>query len=195
MCPFVETIRIEEGKIYNIDYHTERFNRTRSFFWKESSPMELSEFISPQRQTGIQKCRIVYRKKIEEITYTPYQMREVTSLHPVPCDAIEYEFKSTHREELNRLFAQRGTADDILIIKEGYITDTSIANVALYDGNTWFTPATPLLRGTRRAELLDKQLVVEKDIPFSQLAAYSQIMLFNAMIDWGKLILPIERIV
>lgn len=193
MCQFVETIRIEAGKIHNIDYHTERFNRTRAFFWKESLPLNLSESISPQIQPGIQKCRIVYRREIEEITYTPYQMREVTSLHPVSCDAIDYTYKSTNREELNRLFAQRGSADDILIIKDGYITDTSIANVALYDGNIWWTPAQPLLRGTKRAELLDKRLIIEKDIPFTQLTEYSRIMLFNAMIDWEKLVLPIER--
>lgn len=195
MCQFIETIRVEEGKIYNIDYHTKRFNRTRAFFWKESLPLNLSNYISPQIQPGIQKCRIVYRKEIEEITYAPYQMRKIDSLHPISSDTIDYTYKSTNREELNRLFAQRGLADDILIIKNGYITDTSIANVALYDGNTWFTPTTPLLRGTKRAELLDKQLIVEKDIPFAQLAEYSQIMLFNAMIDWGKLILPVtERI-
>ena len=51
-----------------------------------------------------------------------------------------------------------------LIVKDGYLTDTSIANIALYDGYTWFTPAHPLLRGTKRAELLNKQLIVEKDI-------------------------------
>lgn len=34
MYPFIETIRIEDGQIYNLDYHTERFNRTRAVFWK-----------------------------------------------------------------------------------------------------------------------------------------------------------------
>ena len=48
MCPFIETIRIEDGKIYNLDHHTERFNRTRAAFWKDSIPLILQEFISPQ---------------------------------------------------------------------------------------------------------------------------------------------------
>ena len=30
MYPFIETIRIEDGQIYNLDYHTERFNETRT---------------------------------------------------------------------------------------------------------------------------------------------------------------------
>ena len=192
MCQFIETIRIEEGKIYNIDYHTERFNRTRAFFWKESLPLNLSDYISIQGLTGRQKCRIVYQREIEEITYTDYQMRRVTSLQLISSDTIDYKYKKLNREELNHLFAQRRVADDVLVIKNGYITDTSIANVALYDGNTWFTPTEPLLCGTKRAELLDKRLIVEKYIPYTELAKYSQIMLFNAMIDWGELVLPIE---
>ena len=42
MYPFIETIRIEDGQIYNLDYHTERFNETRAAFWKDSTPLDLS---------------------------------------------------------------------------------------------------------------------------------------------------------
>ena len=138
MYPFIETIRIEDGQIYNLDYHTERFNRTRAVFWKNSVPLDLREYISPPVLNGIHKCRIVYGK-------------------------------------------------------DGYLTDTSIANIALYDGHTWFTPAHPLLRGTKRAELLNKQFIVEKDIAQVHLNDYSHIMLFNAMIDWERIVLPINE--
>ena len=47
MCPFIETIRIEDGKIYNINYHTERCNRTRAAFWQDVADIDLGEFISP----------------------------------------------------------------------------------------------------------------------------------------------------
>lgn len=193
MYPFIETIRIEDGKIYNLDYHIERFNKTRSTFWKDSIALDLREFISPPAFNGIHKCRIVYGREVEEVTYVPYQIRQVSSLHLVVSNTIDYTYKSTHREELNALFAQRGLADDILIVRNGYLTDTSIANIALYDGQTWFTPAHPLLRGTKRAELLDRQFIVEKDIPQMSLKDYSHIMLFNAMIDWERIILPINE--
>ena len=114
-------------------------------------------------------------------------MRLVTS------DKIDYSYKRTNREGLNELFGRRGNADDILIVKDGYLTDTSIANIALYDGNSWYTPAHPLLRGTKRAELLDNQLIVEKDISWLQLDDYTHIMLFNAMIDWERIIIPVDR--
>ena len=192
MYLFIETVRIEDGQIYNLDYHTERFNKTLAAFLKDSIPLDLREFIFPPPLNGIYKCRIVYGKEVEEVTYAPYQMRRVSSLHLVVSETIDYTYKSTHREELNTLYAQRGMEDDILIVRNGYLTDTSIANVALYDGYTWFTPARPLLRGTKRAELLNRQLIVEKDIPQISLNDYSHIMLFNAMIDWERVTLPIN---
>lgn len=138
-------------------------------------------------------ARIVYGKAIEEITYVPYQRRKVSSLRLVTSDTIDYTYKSTNREELNSLYAQRETADDILVVRNGYLTDTSISNIALYDGNTWFTPSYPLLKGTKRAELLDKHLIQEKEILHTQLGSYFRIMLFNAMIDWGQIVIPIDE--
>ena len=91
------------------------------------------------------------------------------------------------------MYAQRETADDILVVRNGYLTDTSISNIALYDGNTWFTPSYPLLKGTKRAELLDKHLIQEKEILHTQLGSYFRIMLFNAMIDWGQIVIPIDE--
>lgn len=191
MCLFIETIRIEDGQVYNLDYHTQRLNCTRAAFWKGVAPIDLNDVISFQNQSGIQKCRIVYGKEIEEITYTPYQIRNVQSLRLMTSDNIDYTYKSTDREALNSLFAQRGPADDILIIKNGCLTDTSIANIALYDGNQWLTPATPLLRGVKRAELLDKGIIAEREILVSELKKYSRMMLFNAMIEWGRMELKI----
>lgn len=192
MCLFIETIRIEDGKVYNLDYHIERFDRTRAAFWKGSAPIDLRTLVSPQSLAGIYKCRVVYGREIEEITYVPYQMRDVSSLRLVVADTVDYTYKSTNRENLNALYAQRKMADDVLIVKDGCLTDTSIANVALYDGKVWCTPSHPLLRGTKRAELLDKKIIVEKDIPQAHLGEYSKIMLFNAMIDWGRIILPVD---
>ncbi len=227
MCLFIETIRVEDGMVYNLDYHTERLNRTRAAFWKDCAPLDLREFLSldslaplnsqqslqspqssqspraltplhsfqfPQPLAGIHKCRVLYGREIEEITYAPYQMREVSSLRLIAADAVDYTYKSTNRDELNALYARRGVADDVLIVKNGYLTDTSIANVALYDEKMkmWCTPSRPLLRGTRRAELMDKKIIVERDIPQVHLGEYSKIMLFNAMIDWGRIVLPID---
>lgn len=192
MCLFIETIRIENGRICNLDYHAARFNRTRAAFGKDSALVALSDMVSPPSAEGVYKCRVVYGEEIEEVTYAPYRMREVSSLRLIASDTIDYTYKSADRSQLNALFGQRGRADDVLIVRNGYLTDTSIANVALYDGNKWCTPAFPLLKGTKRAELLDKGLIVEREITWLQLGCFSRIMLFNALIDWERLIIPVD---
>ena len=112
MCLFIETIRVEDGQVYNLPYHVERLNRTRAAFWKDISPIDLTGIISSQSLSGIWKCRIVYGKEIEEVTYMPYQMRMVASLRLVTSDKIDYSYKRTNREGLNELFGRRGNADD-----------------------------------------------------------------------------------
>lgn len=108
------------------------------------------------------KCRVIYGREIEEITYTSYQIRPVHSLQIVYSDDIDYTYKSTDRSVINELFARRQEQDDILIVKNGLLTDTSIGNIALFDGNEWYTPKQPLLKGTRRASLLAMNLIKEK---------------------------------
>ena len=48
MCLFIETIRVEDGQVYNLPYHVERLNRTRAAFWKDISPIDLTGIISSQ---------------------------------------------------------------------------------------------------------------------------------------------------
>ena len=182
MCPFIESIRIENGVIYNLPYHNERLNRTRNVFWKDCAPINLIDYIRMPHEKGIVKCRIVYEKEIKEIVYAPYSMREIDTLRIVYSDGINYTYKSTDREELNRLYVGRGDADDVLIVRNELITDTSIANVAFYDGCEWHTPQTPLLKGTQRAFLLDRQIIKEKEITLKQLFTYSRKSLMKILV-------------
>ena len=75
-------------------------------------------------------------------------------------------------------------ADDILIIKNELVTDTSIANIAFFDGKKWLTPKTPLLKGVTRTRLLDNSEIFEADIHFRELKKYKKVALLNAMIDF-----------
>ena len=197
MCLFIETIRIDHGKACNLSRHNRRLNDTRAHFWPESTPLQLRDHLSSLScEAGIVKARVVYGEKgIEDVSYSPYTMRHVHSLALIQADHIDYTYKSTGREPLNRLFALRGACDDILIVKQGLLTDTSIANIALSNGTLWYTPAHPLLKGTKRAALLEEGILQEKDIRPEDLPSFSTVRLFNAMIDWGELELPVRNII
>ncbi len=133
------------------------------------------------------RCRIVYDATSIEIEYIPYQKREIRRLQAIRADALEYPLKYADRSELERLFAQRGDADDILIVKNGLIKDTTIANVAFFDGHQWLTPKHPLLQGTTRARLLDENKIVEREITIDDLHDFTHFALMNAMIGFEEI--------
>ena len=154
-----------------------------------------ADFLPPIPENGRHRLRIVYgRCGIEEVTCTPYILRPVRSLALISANDIGYTYKSADREALNQLFAQRGSCDDILIVRQRLLTDTSIANIALFDGKHWHTPQSPLLKGTKRAELLDKGILSERKIHVEDLPSYSTVRLFNAMTDWGELELSVRHL-
>lgn len=194
MYPFIETIRIENGIAENIAYHNERLNRTRRNFWKDCELIDLSIMIHPDpHEKRVLKCRVVYEEEINEITYTPYILRNVSSIRIVFSDSIDYTYKSADRGLLNQLYALRKDADDVLIVRNNLLTDTSIANIALFNGTEWHTPTSALLKGTRRALLLDQKIIKEKDIYLKDISNYSRITLFNAMIDFKSIEIPIDQ--
>lgn len=193
MCRFIETIRIENGRICNPEYHNRRMNETRKTFFHEVLALDVKDFISPGSEARRLKCRMEYAEQILNVVITPYYMRPVASLLLMENDILDYTFKYADRRELNRMFALKKEAADILIVRDGFLTDTSIANVALYNGSEWITPSKPLLRGTKRAELLEKGKIREEDIPFSGVYSFTHIALFNAMIDFGELVFPVNK--
>lgn len=119
-----------------------------------------------------------------DVAYHEYKKREINSLKLVYDDEIEYSLKSTCRDKLDALFAQRGECDDVLIVKNSLITDTTIANIAFFDSNRWITPRIPLLKGTTRERLLREGKIFEADIAVDDLKKFSKIALMNAMIDF-----------
>ncbi|MCD8041569.1 MAG: aminotransferase class IV family protein [Tannerellaceae bacterium] len=194
MYPFVESLRIENGQICHLRYHNERMNRTRREVLGCIDLIDLRGYIHPGQYREITKCRVEYRENVLKVEFDPYRLREIRTLKPVTCDSVCYHYKSTNRDCLNKLFALREECDDILIIKNGLLTDTFAANVALYNGKEWHTPTTPLLPGTTRARLLDQGTIKEQDIPLTALSNYQTIRIFNAMINFGRIELPVSAI-
>ena len=82
---------------------------------------------------------------------------------------------------LNELLAQKGDCDEILIIKNGYVTDCSIGNLIFRQGTQWFTPDTPLLEGTQRAKLLTQGRIKVRSILATDLHLFEEVRLINAL--------------
>lgn len=133
---------------------------------------------------GVVKCRIVYRESIESMAFEHYVMRSIRSVTLVECGGIDYSYKYEDRSALNKLFEKRGECSDILIVKNGLITDISYANVVFRDFlGGLYTPFQPLLEGTKRASLLSKGVIFEREIKASDIYSYEGFYVINAMID------------
>ncbi len=180
----LETIKIKNGKIYNIEYHNKRLNRSRFELFNIDNKIDLRDYIAPPKEEGIFRCRVIYNKSdIILVEYIPYKRREFNSFRVIES-TIDYRYKYVNRDKLDRLKEQYSNYSDIIIKKDGLLTDTSIANIAFFNGSRWITPKNPLLRGTIRERLIDNNKILEKNIKSEDLKHFSHFALMNAMIGF-----------
>ncbi|MFN4145372.1 MAG: aminotransferase class IV [Runella sp.] len=185
---FIETIRLTDGQFYHLNYHNQRLNQTRRdhfdgvMDWDLNNILEVPHFA----QSDTWKCRLTYSRQIENIEFEPYTPRLIRSLRLVETLPFDYNYKYQNRNHLNNLFEQRGNADDVLIIVNGHITDTSYSNIVFWDGQQWLTPATPLLRGIQRTRLLAEDIIKEQKIKAEEIYSFSSARLINAMLDFDN---------
>jgi len=188
MCLFIETICYEQGRFQQIELHNERFNRTRQQFFGLQIPVQLDLLLSVPADLIAEtvKCTVTYGTDIVRIDYNLYQIRPVKSLQMVVDDTIDYAFKYADRTKLNSLFNLRHQSDDILIIKNGFITDTSYANIVFKKEGKWYSPSNPLLNGTRIDRYFREGRVAPALLRPSDLPLFSEARIVNAMISIGN---------
>jgi 4-amino-4-deoxychorismate lyase len=184
----LETLRFENGEFGNLDLHQQRMDASLRAYFNTVPAIKLKEELyrriqnNPVANKGINKCRVVYGNSIDGVTFSPYTFPDIKSLKLIQNDTIDYSYKFQDRSALNDLFGQRKHCDDILIIKNNLVTDTSYANVLFYDGILWYTPVSPLLPGTQRAFLIKQGRIRETEIRVSDIRRFKKARLVNAMI-------------
>jgi len=197
MCQLVESLKLKDGVIQNLEYHQSRMNRSMNELFPDAEKIELVKAITiPENcKSGIYKVRVVYGSGVEKIEIEPYIFRTIKSLKVVRHESIDYHLKYTNRQILQELFAQRENCDDIIIVKDGFATDSFAANLLFFDGKKWFTPTTPLLKGTKRQLLLDQGIISEREIREEDIRSFQKVGLINALIDFDEMpVIPVERI-
>ncbi|HZJ80099.1 MAG TPA: aminotransferase class IV [Dysgonamonadaceae bacterium] len=183
---FIEVIKVENGIFVNPLPHIERIFRTTLHLFDKPLLVELNNDIIPAHlhAVGRVKCRIVYGREIVSIDFEPYKMRNIKSLSLAEHNTIDYKYKYHKRDEINKLRALHSETDDILIIKNSQVTDTSFSNVVFKDHTgKLYTPKSTLLAGTKRGQLLEAGIIQEKEVQVSDINSYMGVYLINAMID------------
>jgi 4-amino-4-deoxychorismate lyase len=132
---------------------------------------------------------VIYtQRQIVDIKYQLYKKKEIKTFKVIFDDTIEYDYKYLDRTAIEKLYSQKEDCDEIIIVKNGLLTDTSIANICLQQNGTWHTPKKPLLLGTQRAKLLDQDKLIQTDLTLNDLKKAEKIALCNAMIGFDPLL-------
>lgn len=191
----MEGILLESISLYNgfcplLPWHQERMDRTCQLLKNSQSPFQLKDALSDYElpTTGWYKIRVLYHPVgIYEVVCAPYQLKPILRLQYMPADDLEYSLKWALRTDIEQRVAQKKpNIDDVIFLKNGLLTDTSYCNLACFDGQNWYTPATPLLAGTRRASLLHTGTLQEADLRPADVQHMQKIRLFNALIGWEQ---------
>lgn len=181
---FIETIAIRDGRVINRDGHLKRMRETAAHFGFSSPDFpNLARIMPPSLKSGLVKCRLLYDQLIRDITFELYTPRKIISLIAVNADKLDYAFKYADRRALEYERWKRKGFDEVIFLKDGFLTDSSFSNIVLRRGNEYITPETFLLNGTQRQRLLKTGCIKEAPVHITALKEYDELILINAMLN------------
>lgn len=188
----LETIRIFNGSFTLLPFHLDRMKKScRELYGQNPPDPQLSNHDIPSEfRNGTVKCRITYSTEIHRIEFEHYETRRIHTLKTVRDDSIDYHLKYADRTRLDSLRSLKGGADEIIIVRNGLVTDTSFSNILCICGEKFLTPARPLLEGVMRRYLIENGLAMEADITPEMLRPDNKkgiegIILINSMLPPG----------
>lgn len=196
MSQFIESIKVEDQEIFLIEYHQKRMNDTFAHFNKECPISILQIFNDLQlEEDGLFKLKITYNL---DGTYKeqliPYAIPEIEDFELVTVDLLDYSFKYEDRSKLIEL-KQNASAEEVIIIIDNWITDTSFSNIIFLKDKKWYTPTTYLLNGVQRQNLLKSKKIEEIQITLDNIKEFTHFQIINAMNDFDDMfVYPISKI-
>ena len=188
MYPLFESVCVKNGEIQHAYWHQKRFEFALGTYFENSKHSSLFKDITiPDKyRTGLVKMKVLFNAYDKQVSFEDYNIKSINTLQLVEDNNIDYQLKFCNRDHLKSLYLKKELCDDILIIKNGKLTDTSYCNIVFYDDHSWWTPKSPLLKGTGRQRLLLNRIIYEREITVKDLEQYSSFKLINALRDFNE---------
>jgi 4-amino-4-deoxychorismate lyase len=201
LIQFLETICIENGMPRHLKWHQQRVDATMKRFHEEVLPvdrtLQLHEVLSACTfpAEGKWRCRIVYDLNAVSIELIPEEKTLFHSLRMIEApEHLDYLYKYADRRLLYALFEKRNGADDVLMLRQGWIADTTKANIAFRAGDKWYSPSVPFLAGTTWKRLVASGVLTPRPIHRNDIHRYDTYKVINALNDWEGEEYPIDGI-
>jgi 4-amino-4-deoxychorismate lyase len=185
---FIETLLVKNGKVQNFQYHLKRMQKTiKHFKWKmENFKINETEILKNIKTQNARVRITYYYKGIKNIELFPLKERIFKKFKLVNIN-FNYHFKLKNRKNFSHIHSKFPEFDEFILVKNNLITDTTISNLAFFTGNEWITPKYPLLKGTKREELLKKGFLKEENIHIYDLPYFKKMAMINAIIEFKKI--------
>lgn len=189
MCRLIESICLFEGKFLNLPVHERRYAASFEACFGVLPETTLSNYLSACNfpPKGWYKCRLQYDQNTLSAEFVPYARPTIQCVSIMDAETITYPHKYVSRPQLDELFYQKGCADEIIMIKNGLVTDAYYYNLIFEKNSSWYTPTTPLLKGTMRQLYLDNRKLIPVDIERKDIINFDLIHFINAMNEPGKI--------
>jgi 4-amino-4-deoxychorismate lyase len=181
---FLETVKLQDGRYRLVDLHQGRMAGT----WREAFGSEpgfrLEDVLPPPPDGGLYRARVRYPGPDGRalVTLHSYAFPRIETLRLVSDPGVDYRMKLLDRSALDALKASCG-ASDFILVREGGLTDASMANLVFEGDGGLFTPDGCLLRGVKRESLLKSGRVSMRRIGPRELGLFRKVYFVNAMID------------
>lgn len=185
MMRFIESICLSGGELRNLELHQRRLQLTQLAHFGFATRIDLQTQLRRRSlpAVGLFKVRVTYGREIESIEIDPYTRHGVQQIVLVEAEDLDYRYKYADRRLIDALRRNFAPGTQPVIVQRGLLTDTTYANICVFDGGRWLTPARPLLEGTARASALSAGQVQTAAISASDFRAgkYHKMKLINCM--------------
>lgn len=188
MCRLFESIKVENGRIQNREYHQWRIEWSMKACFPDSPVLSIEEILHHVKlpQSGVYKAKLVYNETLQDVSFEIYSKKSIDQFMLINADFLTYDYKWFDRQAIDEVMRSFANHQEVIFIKNGLISDTSFSNLVFFNGSEWLTPRKPLLRGTKRQALLNDGEISEADISENELNQFTAFRMINAMLEFDK---------
>ncbi len=190
----LETMKIEDGKIFLLEEHLNRIKQSSYYFnWpfpEKQIRKKLSDLAKKYHQ-GTYKVRLLLNKNgaithhIEQLDSRKQVGKVALAAHPINKASIFHYHKTTYRTIYNDLKIA-SYYDTLLWNEEGYITEFINGNLIYQLDQQYYTPPIHdgLLPGTYRNYLIENGKVIERSLHKKDLIKIEKMWFINSVRGW-----------